>query len=387
MVKVAFVIQRYGTEIQGGSELLCRELAEHMSKYWDVEVLTTCAKDYISWKNEYEEGIYKVNDVLVRRFKVDKKRNIRLFNLYSKIIYGKKNSIRREENWMKFQGPFSTPLFRFIENNKDHYRYFFFFTYLYCTSYFGLSLVSDKGILIPTAHDEPPIHLGIFKKMFALSQGFIFNTAEEEFLVNRLFPCSNKISSVIGHGIDPPKVNGGFRAKYGIQANYILYVGRIDRMKGVKELCSYFGRFIKDTNIPIKLVLAGPQVMRIPDDPNIIYLGLLSEQDKNEAIHEAEFTVISSKYESLSIFALESWILKKPVLCHEDCKVLAGQCERGGGGVAYQDYETFRQNMKLFFSDPSYGKKLGENGYQYVTKNYRWDIIERKYLNFMEQLH
>jgi hypothetical protein len=43
VLKVAFIVQRYGLEVNGGSEFLCRKVAEHMAKYWDIEILTSCA--------------------------------------------------------------------------------------------------------------------------------------------------------------------------------------------------------------------------------------------------------------------------------------------------------------------------------------------------------
>lgn len=70
--KIAFVVQRYGLDVNGGAEYLCRELAEHMTKVYDVSVFTSCAKSYSPWDNYYEQGLEKINGVDVYRYKVEK---------------------------------------------------------------------------------------------------------------------------------------------------------------------------------------------------------------------------------------------------------------------------------------------------------------------------
>ena len=64
-LKIAFVIQRYGLDVVGGSESLCRWTAEHLANDFDIEVITTCAKDYITWKNEYSPGKEAINNINV----------------------------------------------------------------------------------------------------------------------------------------------------------------------------------------------------------------------------------------------------------------------------------------------------------------------------------
>ena len=86
-MKLAFIVQRYGTEILGGAEYACRLLAEHLVQRHDIEVLTTCARDYITWKNEYPEGQDRIRGVTVRRFANARTRDIAAFDRYSDWIY------------------------------------------------------------------------------------------------------------------------------------------------------------------------------------------------------------------------------------------------------------------------------------------------------------
>ncbi len=68
--KIAFVVGRYGKEINGGAELHCRMLAQRAAERYDIEILTTCIKDMVSKENSYPEGEETVDGILVRRFPV-----------------------------------------------------------------------------------------------------------------------------------------------------------------------------------------------------------------------------------------------------------------------------------------------------------------------------
>ena len=56
-MKIAFITPRYGENILGGAEQLCKKLVEHLLKYYDIDVITTCAEDYVTWKNKFKEEV------------------------------------------------------------------------------------------------------------------------------------------------------------------------------------------------------------------------------------------------------------------------------------------------------------------------------------------
>ncbi|WP_367343460.1 glycosyltransferase family 4 protein [Methanomethylovorans sp.] len=385
--KIAFVVQRYGLDVNGGAEYHCRLIAERMTKYFDVEVLTTCAIDYMTWKNEYVAGAEDLNGLKIRRFPVDFPRDVSKFNKLSSTILGKKCTETEELEWMKQQGPYSTQLFDYIDKNKKDYDYFIFFTYLYCTTFFGLPLVKDKAILVPTAHDEPPIYLSIFKSLFNIPQAIVYNTEEEKIFLNSKFKNECILSDIVGVGIDIPRnINeNDFITKYNFD-NFIIYVGRIDESKGCKKLLGYFLKFKNETRSETKLILLGNPVMKLPKHPDIVCLGFVSDQDKYNAIKASKMLIMPSRYESLSMVLLEAWHCKKPVLVNGQCEVLKGQCIRSNAGLWYENYEEFSACLDLLLADAHLRDRLGNGGRKFVDMNYNWEIIEKKYLDLIERI-
>jgi glycosyltransferase involved in cell wall biosynthesis/ubiquinone/menaquinone biosynthesis C-methylase UbiE/uncharacterized protein YbaR (Trm112 family) len=387
--KIAFVVQRYGLEVNGGAELLCRHVAEHLSRYFDIEIITTCAIDYITWENEYASGKQILNGLTVWRFPVDHPRDIFKFNKYSEIIYGNPNRGEDDEiKWMELQGPFSTKLFDFIDTHKNDYTYFIFFTYLYCTTFFGLPIVKDKAILVPTAHDEPPIYLKIFENLFIIPRAICYNTEEEKQFVNKTFKNNHIINDIIGVGVEIPVALSPdtFRVKYNIRNNFIIYIGRIDESKGCGELFDHFIRYKEETKSDLKLILLGKSAMKIPEYEDIIQLGFVSDEDKFNGIAASDLIIMPSRYESLSIVLMEAWACKKAVLVNGSCDVLKGHCLRSNGGLWYENREEFKECLDLLISDDRLRVKMGENGKKYVEENYSWSEIEEKYIKLFYTL-
>lgn len=379
--KICFVVQRYGKEVNGGAELECMQYAEHLTPFYDVEVVTTKAIDYVTWKNEYIVDEEIINGVLVRRFPVDFERNMKKFNQLSQKILRCASSEDEEIEWMKAQGPYSTLLFNYLFQNKEKYQVFIFSTYLYCTAYFGLPLVKEKAILIPTAHDEIPIYLNIFQKLFQSPKAIFYNTKVEQQFVESKFNVSQIYNNkgLGGVGIEVPEhvSKDDFIKKYGVE-NFILYIGRIEEHKGCKELFQYFLEYKKRNKNNVKLVLLGKEVMNVPEDKDIISLGFVSDQDKFNALAACRFLILPSQFESLSMVVLEAMEMSRPVLVHGNCEVVKNHCLSSNGGLYYQNYFEFEGAFNFFLIHEMESVEMGKNGHQYVEKNYKWDAIVGK---------
>jgi glycosyltransferase involved in cell wall biosynthesis len=385
--RVAFVVQRYGIEVSGGAELHARLVAERMKKYWEIEVLTSCALDYITWKNHYKEGVEEINGILVRRFPVKRERNIERFGKVQERIFGREHKVEDEIEWVKENGPYYPQLIDWIKENKKKFDFFIFFSYRYFHSYFGINAVPEKSILVPTAEHDPALYLRIFRENFCKVRGILYNSFEECELIQNISKNYVVPFEIVGVGADVVKGEPSrFRKKFGINEKFIIYIGRIDENKGCKELFDYYLRFLNETNERIRLVLIGTPVISIPSHPFIIHLGFVSDQDKFDALSASELLVMPSFYESLSIVTLEAFAVGKPVLANGNCEVLRGQIERSNGGLYYENYEEFRESLLFLLREKEIAEGMGKNGEKYFKENYSWDVIEGKYLRLLERI-
>jgi glycosyltransferase involved in cell wall biosynthesis len=391
-MRLAFVVQRYGLEINGGAEVECRQLAERMSRHMQVEVLTTCAEDYHTWRNVYPAGWDVINGVPVRRFPVDRERTMDEFTHFTNELRSRPRSFADEMRWMELQGPMCSGLLRYLEINESRYDLFFFMTYLYASSFFGLQLVPRKSMLLAMAHDDLWIRFGIFKSLFHLPRAFVFNTVEEQQLIHRLFKNEYIPGRVMSSGMDTAALVARAAnlpssilqqdARVGSQDEYIIFVGRVDPSKGCDQLFEYFARYKIETGSRVKLVLIGKATMPIPNHPDIVSLGFLRDEPYGWMAH-ARALVLPSVMESLSLVLLESFGLGVPVLVNGGCNVTRGHCRRSNGGLYYHDYDEFASALTLLLSHPELRRQLGRQGQVYVQQNYAWEVVEQRFVDWL----
>lgn len=387
-MRIAFVVQRYGVEVNGGAEALCRWVAERMRKYFQVEALTTCALDYLTWQNHYPAGTCTVNAVTVRRFPVDAPRDMDKFNAYARALFAKESrELPDELTWLKLQGPASSGLLAYLRDHEPEYDLFVFVTYSYLTTFLGLQLAPRKSVLIPAAHDEPQFKFAAYQPIFHLPRGIIYCTSEERRIVNAQWQNHRVPSCVAGVGVEEPDApDEQAEPPLALPSPFLLYVGRVDVMKGCRELLTYFLRYIKDRAADLHLVLLGKPAMEIPAHPQIHAPGFVSNAQKDAAIRQAAFVVNPSEYESLSIMLLEAWQAGVPVLVNGRSDVLVDHCLTSNGGLYYTNYDEFALGLDLLRENRVLRETLGANGKQYVAARYSWDVVEKTYVDFLTQI-
>jgi len=375
VIRVAAVVQRYGREIVGGSETLARDVAERLSASgFDVTVFTTTAKDYVTWQNHFRPGESVLRGVTIRRFPVDRPRDIESFNRFSTEFFAEDPALRHEAKWIFEQGPFCPDLTAAIAREQDDFDVFLFFTYLYFPTVEGIPLIHRPVILFPTAHDEPPLYLAAMRPVFSRPATLMFLTRAEQDLVARRFSPPGR-SMLVRTGLDltPAPDETAFRQRHSIYFPYLLYAGRIERGKGLEAVFEHFAT-VRSRRL-VELILIGKKLMDLPAQEGVRYLGYVSEEEKRAAFRGALCSVQPSPLESLSITTLESFAQETPVLVNRECAALMEHVTLSHGGLAYSGGEEFVTAVDTFLHKRRERRAMGKGGLAYVRDHYSWPAV------------
>lgn len=406
-MKIAFVIPWYGINIPGGAESECRNIAINLKKAGiDVEILTTCVKDFHSdWNTNYHsEGEYNIEGMIVHRFNVRKRNtaefdaiNLRLMNITADQLISDngefKSPLSQEDEDIFIKEMINSPLlYDYIDKNREKYDYIIPIPYMFGTTYFASQICSGKTLLIPCLHNESYAYMNIFRKMMNTVRGLILLSTAEKRLAKRLYKLKEDKLVVVGGGLDTSFsfIGERFKRKYGLKDPFILYAGRKDITKNTDLLIRHFVKYKRNQkNSNLKLILIGSGNVEILSTAKkeIIDLGFVTSQDKYDAYDAALLLCNPSINESFSIVMMESWLTSTPALVNENCEVTKDHCLASNGGLYFSNYAEFEESLNFLINRPNIGEKMGENGKAYVLNNYSWDIIVHKYQKLFEKLN
>lgn len=386
---LGIVVQRYGPEIGGGAETHCRRTVERLARTHKVTVLTSCARDEVTWANAFPPGETHEGAVTVRRFPVERPRDPATFNDLSLTVAHGAADRASEVAWFRENGPLTPGLIAHLREQGSAYDLVLFWSFRYSPTFFGLPEVAERAVLVPTAEEDPFMQLQVLPEWFARPAGCLFLTPEERDLVHRFTAGDPPPSIVYGTGLDPHEVAPDAMPRLeavGVRRPFALYLGRINASKGCEGLFGSFRKFRERTGRDLQLVLAGRTSMTIPDHPDVLHLGYVEDDLRRALLQETAFLLVPSTRESLNLALLETWNAGRPAIVNGHCRVLKGQVLRGNGGLYYDNLQEHLEAMRLLLDAPEIADRLGRQGRDYVERTYRWPRVDQALETFLSHI-
>ncbi len=389
MDRLAIVTSRFHPELSGGAEKLALDYAHLLKNFFQIEIFTSAAKNYITWENELPLGSANWDGIRIHRFPTESPRNLKKMNSYLNKLLKKdgKVDVASEESFIRQQGPYTPSLCKEFLKRECEFKCIILIGYLYYPIVYLTPKIRGKFIIIPTFHEEPVLQLPVYKRTYVDSLNFGFNAPEERELYIRHFKKYPKFHRIIGTYIDFPTVSLEENSSKSMEIR-LTTIGRLDLSKGYDHLFSFLTSFQKKyPSIKWKLTCLGAN--HLP--PNFIpewvdSPGYISEERKYEILNQTDIFLNPSPYESFSIATMESWTFKKPVLVNGNSEVMKGHCLRSQGGLFYLDEKDFSPILYYLIKNKATRERMGENGYKYVALNFSKPVIQEKLLEFVNEV-
>lgn len=390
-MKVVYVTPRYGVEVVGGAEHAARSLAERLASRpgWSVEAMSSCAIDAGTWADHYEpsrSGV-DVNGVNVRRFPVRNPRSPNFLTTSARLLGRPHLATPAEETqWITEQGPHVPELIEAIGDSDADL--FVFYPYLYFPTVAGVAAAGRRGVLHPATHDEAPLRLPVFRRVFGEAGALVFQTEGERRLTHRLFDVGATPQLLLGLGVDPQLGDPeGFRAAHPVIGDrpYLVCLGRVDPGKGSTLLSQWFVEYKRRRPGPLALVFVGPIVEPVVEHDDVVMTGSVTEAQKWGALRSAEINVSPSAYEAFSLALIEGWAAERPALVNAACVATTEHVVASGGGLTFDGYASFEAALDRLRTDERTARQLAVHGQQYVDERFRWPALMERYGRFLEQ--
>lgn len=380
---LGIVVPRYGTDVLGGAETFARQFAEHLpADEFTVTILTTCAHDLVTWRNEYPPGETDIGGLRVLRFPVDhRRRDARLFqDLTDRANRGEPLSSAEQAAWLE-NAAHSPELYRHLACHGDEYDLLLFLPYLSATTLYGSVIWPDRSVVCPCLHDEPYAYFDDVRAMLYSVQGLIFISTPEQVMVEEKLGVRHPAGRLVGCGLDRFEADGErFRRKFNVPGPFLLYAGRLDPSKNLLQLISYFLAYRQShADSELRLVLAGSGPLSVPDNPGLLSLGFLERRDLYDAYGAATIFCQPSLVESYSIVLMEAWLAGTPALVHGQCPVTHHHILQSNGGLYYTSAAEFAGALNWFLEHIRERQEMAALGRKYVEHEFTWPATLQRF--------
>jgi glycosyltransferase involved in cell wall biosynthesis len=247
---------------------------------------------------------------------------------------------------------------------------------------------------------ELPLHEFATKRCVAKSEKVIVPSYST---LNELKTCEGiDISKfcAISNGINFDEIDNKRNCRYldknqGTNELTMIYAGRLFWMKGITYVLDAFSVLRQQfKNLRLRIFGKGPlakNVSRLIRDKglgdSIYFGGFLPHQRLIEEVKEADLVLFPSLYESQPVFALEAMACQKPIVAFDLPSTREIIKNNKTGLLAKKgNLKDLCDKASQILDDGDFGKRLGQNGYEYVRKNHDWSEQAKKYLRVYEEI-
>ena len=193
---------------------------------------------------------------------------------------------------------------------------------------------------------------------------------------------SQRNIKIITNGVDLPKLKSSKKWPHFT----FLFVGRMDKRKGVNFLIKAFAKVVKThPQVKLRLVGDGDQLQaykhlatKILPSENYRFLGQISDKQKTKEYHQAHCFVLPAIWEGHPLVVFEAFAHKLPVIATKVGSLSKFITSDTGFLVKPKNSDDLAKTMNLNIKN-QYLKVLGKNGYQLVAKNYSWGKTTKQY--------
>ncbi len=408
-MKFAFITPRYGADVGSGAEHACRLIAEQVCARHDVDVLTTCARDHRTWKNEYSEGADRVRGALVRRFGVTQVPDHIAFDTLSQRLQTGPRSRAEELEWVRLHGPWSPGLIDYLKRSNRSYDVLVFFGLWHPLTVHGLEIAPDRSVLFPHLQLHPALRFGLWADIVRSARALGYFSESERRLVHSYIGVRPHHEEIVGIGVDPPPQQAyprhqqdpndtiadeddpgedgdveeveyldgrgvPFRRRHRLYGKFALYGGRVESDNGCEEMLEYFDSYAS-SDADAALVLMGVKMMKIPEERYLRLAGVLPDRERMTAYEAAEVTIAPASDDLLAQPLLESLAVGTPVLASARNPAAVEHCRRAGAGLYYANRDEFVGALTVLANNTHLRERLGANGRAYIRQHHRWDGV------------
>ncbi len=248
----------------------------------------------------------------------------------------------------------------------------------------------------------------IFKLIYKIQDYFIKNVLKHSSIVCaaneyekeiflELYEKSNV--EIVRNGVNLESLvsKKNFKKQYEIDSNFVLFVGRFSRSKGIDVLIDAI-KIIKDdlTRLNTQLVIMGvdfgyeDEMMETIEKYDLLkFIKIIKNPPREDVISaygESEFLVLPSVWELSPLVPLESFAFKKPVISTNSHGIPYTVQHNKNGILVEPDNPTELANaIKNLLENPDLIQKLGEEGYNFVKSECNCVSMASNVLNLYEK--